>query len=714
MTSANSADILVIGGGPAGMTAAIAAARCGARVLLAERMGRVGSKLLATGGGRCNLSNTSLNAARYHGGRVSGAFSLLETYGHAFAAEYFESLGVLTATEDGGRVYPRTFQASTVLDALRAELVFLGVAELTNCRAVSVESRDGAFFTSFESAPSVVSKKVIIASGGSASKALGSDGSGYALLAKFGHRLIAPAPTLTQIRLGKGGVGGLKGIRANARVKLVRHMDGRMAETVEASTAKTAEASTAETAEASTAKTAEASTAKTADCDAAESAGSRAAGSDDAHTAETAGGGGAAETADSYAARGAGGRAAGNADCGMKKRAAGNAVKPAAGNAGQCLAERARENERVIYEEAGEILFTDYGVSGIPILNVSGYIAPYLSERGLYGGLARREAGLGDGLARRAGHSGGGLARRAGASHVTNAGKGSAASERVRCDIRAVAAERGELPPKGEKNAQLPMTFAEANSTWQPWAGTEGGALPFTLVIDMFPEFDALELQKFLFRRIAAHSSYGMAQILSGLLNKRLIRPILAGAGVHSASAGNPMPALAHRIARQRARPAVPAPAWEAAPAPAPAPGREAAPTSARENAPAPRREAVSAAARDIMSVPASELPEPLVEQIADAMKNWRIPINGVMGFDSAQATYGGLSTDDFHIGTLESRIAPGLYAAGEILDMAGDCGGYNLQWAWASGYAAGMGAAASLRACRAAPRPAASVRPTA
>ena len=63
------------------------------------------------------------------------------------------------------------------------------------------------------------------------------------------------------------------------------------------------------------------------------------------------------------------------------------------------------------------------------------------------------------------------------------------------------------------------------------------------------------------------------------------------------------------------------------------------------------------------------------------------------MGFDAAQVTAGGIRTEEFNPSTMESRLVPGLFAAGEVLDIDGDCGGYNLQWAWASGYLAGKAA---------------------
>ena len=79
------------------------------------------------------------------------------------------------------------------------------------------------------------------------------------------------------------------------------------------------------------------------------------------------------------------------------------------------------------------------------------------------------------------------------------------------------------------------------------------------------------------------------------------------------------------------------------------------------------------------------------MRRIARVAKGFALPILGVCGFDQAQVTAGGLRTDEFDPDTLESRIVPGLYACGEVLDVDGDCGGFNLQWAWSSGRLAGM-----------------------
>lgn len=86
-----------------------------------------------------------------------------------------------------------------------------------------------------------------------------------------------------------------------------------------------------------------------------------------------------------------------------------------------------------------------------------------------------------------------------------------------------------------------------------------------------------------------------------------------------------------------------------------------------------------------------SQLPEEALEQVVQAVKNFEIRLTEPLGMDSAQVTAGGILTEEFDEKTMESRRIPGLYACGEVLDIDGDCGGYNLQWAWSSGRLAGL-----------------------
>ena len=90
-------------------------------------------------------------------------------------------------------------------------------------------------------------------------------------------------------------------------------------------------------------------------------------------------------------------------------------------------------------------------------------------------------------------------------------------------------------------------------------------------------------------------------------------------------------------------------------------------------------------------SQPAADLTDSDLERIARQAKHFALPITGTCGFDQAQVTAGGLCTDEFDPETMGTRLVPGLYACGEVLDVDGDCGGFNLQWAWSSGHLAGL-----------------------
>ena len=82
------------------------------------------------------------------------------------------------------------------------------------------------------------------------------------------------------------------------------------------------------------------------------------------------------------------------------------------------------------------------------------------------------------------------------------------------------------------------------------------------------------------------------------------------------------------------------------------------------------------------------------LEEVIRCVKAFEVELTEPMGMDSAQVTAGGVYTDGFDPYTMESKLVPGLYACGEVLDIDGDCGGYNLQWAWSSGRCAGLHAA--------------------
>ena len=399
--------VCIVGGGAAGMAAAITAAQRCHQVVLLERQARVGRKLLSTGNGRCNLTNLHADGSTvpYHGEDPAFARDILARpeLNVASTLSWFASLGLRTVAEDGGRFYPWSNMAGSVLDVLRFALDRCGVTVRTSCTVTGVRARGGAFSIMTEDGD-LFADAVILAAGGAAGAKVGGVMDGYRIAKGLGHHRTALFPAIVQLRTDPTWPRSLKGVKAQADVAILRR--------------------------------------------------------------------------------------------------------------GEVLARR-----------CGEILFTEYGVSGPAVFDVS------------------RAASLGgDGLV-------------------------------CRLDL---------LPGQDEA-----VTFADLAQRRERMAPQESQLL------------------------------------LTGLLHPRLGQTVCRAAG--------------------------------------------------------------------FTTRPAGELSDDDLLQIAQRLHRFDLPVLGVCGFDQAQVTAGGLRTDEFDPQTLESRIVPGFYACGEVLDVDGDCGGFNLQWAWSSGRLAGM-----------------------
>ena len=210
----------IIGGGASGMAAALAASENeNAQVLLFERQARLGRKLLATGNGRCNLSNIGMEMRNYHGDQPDFAAYALEKYNVENTLQWFESLGLYTVAEESGRVYPYSDQANSVLDVLRFALEKPNVQVLTGFEVTKIRQNNPGF--TVESADeSYFCHKLIVACGGLAGSKLGGSMSGYKLLQKFGHHCTKLRPTLVQIKSDWPHCVSLKGVRANCHVSI--------------------------------------------------------------------------------------------------------------------------------------------------------------------------------------------------------------------------------------------------------------------------------------------------------------------------------------------------------------------------------------------------------------------------------------------------------------------------------------------------------------
>lgn len=403
--------VAIVGGGAAGLFAAVTAARAGAQVTVLEKADRVGRKLLATGNGRCNLTNLRATAADYHTDCPAAVKAVLEQLPPAQAVARFEQMGLLCREEEEGRVYPYSAQAAAVLDRLRFTCAHLGVGTENGFLVQSIEKNKGGFLLVDDTGRQVRADRVVIAAGGSAAPQLGGSSGGCRLLERFGHTVTPLTPALTPVKTDPARVKPLKGVRVRAAVTLFA--DG----------------------------------------------------------------------------------------------------KP----------------ER---QELGEVQFTEQGLSGIAVMQLSG---------------------------------------------------------RIGADTK--------------------------------------GTHAFALSLDLMPGFTGKEVRQLLAGRLSYAGEEPVSDFMTGLLPKRVGQ------------------------------------------------------TAAKE-------------AGAALAQPAGSLPKTVWDKLARILKDWRFEAKGTLSWPQAQVTAGGVRLCEFDPRTLQSNWVPGLYAAGEVLNVDGPCGGYNLQWAWASGFAAGSGAA--------------------
>ena len=218
-------DVIIIGGGAAGLTAALSASGQGARALVLEAAPRVGRKILASGNGRCNLANRSEAAYFGDGGANRFARTVLQRHPVADVLAFFHDLGLVTMEEDGGRVYPACGQAAAVLDVLRSALDRRGVQVLCDAPVSRIEPTKWGFRAH---TPQGVfeARAVVAACGGMAGGKLGHDGGAYRLLTALGHRLIPVRPALSPLTAEKSAVRGLSGLRVPAILALCRKKQG--------------------------------------------------------------------------------------------------------------------------------------------------------------------------------------------------------------------------------------------------------------------------------------------------------------------------------------------------------------------------------------------------------------------------------------------------------------------------------------------------------
>lgn len=450
--------VAVIGGGAAGMMAAIEAARAGAIVTLIEKNPQLGKKLATTGNGRCNYTNLDMSdriGGKFRGFHPEFAAPALDALPPEAVLDWFRAIGVESRFR-GSYVYPNSDQASAVVDALREELHRLSVKVHYNAEVKSVQRVEDAYFLIQCTDAVVKADRVILAAGSKAAPKTGSNGDGYFIARKLGHRIVPYVPALCGIRCAGDAFKALAGIRTEAALELV--VDG-----------------------------------------------------------------------------------------------------------------------HCVDRETGELQLVDYGISGIPVFQLSRYAAYALQE----GKKAAVYINFLPGFTE--------------AGAVRNSERASSASGISTIEV------------SGANNAQNARTEASGS--------TAKAEDPKDLALKLFRQRE---------ERLAGRK---MESFFTGLLHQKLGQLLLRMANV---------------------RP----------------------------------------------ELPVAELSEKQLRSLASLSVRFKAECVEMNGFQQAQVVAGGVDTSEVDPRTMVSRLVPGLYFAGEVLDIDGICGGYNLQWAWASGYVAGRHAA--------------------
>ena len=212
-------DVIIVGAGASGLAAAISATRKNKdlKIAILEAQKKAGKKILVTGNGRCNLTNTNVNKDFYHGS--FDVATVLKRYSANKLMAYFSALGLVCDTESNGLVYPHSRQASAVLDVLLMEIKRLNIEIICECKVELIRKKSGTFNIKTNNGD-YVSKKIVMSCGGKAFPSAGGTGLGLDVIKNLGHKITPVSPALCPIQVNSCYIKSLKGIRAKAEVTL--------------------------------------------------------------------------------------------------------------------------------------------------------------------------------------------------------------------------------------------------------------------------------------------------------------------------------------------------------------------------------------------------------------------------------------------------------------------------------------------------------------
>ncbi|MBQ0012370.1 MAG: aminoacetone oxidase family FAD-binding enzyme [Clostridiales bacterium] len=232
MTEDKVLDLIIVGGGASGMCAAISYQQtiCSVSgeygdVLILEKNDRVGKKVLATGNGRCNLSNHDMSLSHFHSHRGDFPSDVIGKITQNDVLGFLAGIGILTVSE-GEKLFPMSKQASSVVDAFRFALSEYQIqvettAVVEEIKSVEAVGNQRLYRILLQNGRVFFTKSVILACGGACAPALGTTGDGYRLLASLGHKVYAPKPSIVQITTDPAVTRLLNGLKVDCRLTLL-------------------------------------------------------------------------------------------------------------------------------------------------------------------------------------------------------------------------------------------------------------------------------------------------------------------------------------------------------------------------------------------------------------------------------------------------------------------------------------------------------------
>jgi predicted Rossmann fold flavoprotein len=214
-------DVIVVGAGASGMVTAIVSARQGKKVLLLEKNNKVGKKLLATGNGKCNITNQRPTLERFYSQNPKFIAQVFDGYNYQSIKQFFKSIGLELIEAKEGKVFPMSLQASSVVELLYAECEQLGVKTLLETEVKSIKRTENGYRITHSKGTEQVNS-LVLATGHLSAPQLGGVDTGINFAQKLGHRVIQSFPTLVQLTSPIKNLERIAGVKVESRVSLKR------------------------------------------------------------------------------------------------------------------------------------------------------------------------------------------------------------------------------------------------------------------------------------------------------------------------------------------------------------------------------------------------------------------------------------------------------------------------------------------------------------